>query len=96
MENREVAELKMQVMILESLVASMFAAQQRGTSVNTDFLRMEISSKIMSITQAYYQKDQTASQANAEAEALALWVEVTGTRHIDHMFDLIRADLQRD
>lgn len=96
MENREVAELKMQVLILESLVASMIAAQKRNASVNTDFLRMEISSKIMNITQAHYQTDQTASRANAEAEALALWVEVTGTHHIDRMFDLIRACLQRD
>ncbi len=96
MENREVAELKMQVMILESLVVNMIAAQRHGTAVNTDFLRMEISSKIMNITQAHYQTDQTASLVNAEAEALALWVEVTGTRHIDRMFGMIQTYSQKD
>jgi hypothetical protein len=95
MENKEYAELKMQIMFLEHLVASMFAAQQRGTSVNADQIRQELSLSMLKITQGYYQTDQTASPEGAAAQAQALWVEGMGNQQIDHMFGLIRAYMQR-
>jgi hypothetical protein len=95
MENKEYAELKMQIMLLEHLVASMFAAQQLGTSVNTDKIREEISLNILKVTQGYYQTEQTASPESAAAEEMALRLEVMGNQHIDRMFGLIRVYSQR-
>jgi hypothetical protein len=96
MDKKQHVELKIQIMIYEHLIASMFSAQQRGLTINTEALREKISSNILKVTQAYYQTDQTASQANAEVEAEALWLEVMGNHHTDRMFGLIQAYLQRD
>ena len=95
MDEKKYAYLKIQAIVHEHLIASMFAAQQRGMAVTTDMLREMIASAILDITQDYYQTDQTASPENAEVEAQALWVEVTGNHHTDKIFGLIQQYLQR-